>query len=138
VLIPTRSFDSSDNPATVISGNLFNKPIILNGYNVSDISWCRRSITHSVAYLLGRPSNKTLESTSAPNLLVTLTNPISNPNYCIIGSGAETSDRTEGLSVAFYPFQPRTNTQFTMSMFGGIDWDGSIYECVYFSFIVYS
>jgi len=136
VLIPDNTNYSSDTPSTVLYGNIHNKPIVINGYNVSDVSWYKKTLTPNSGYLYGvtfTPNNQD----DAPNLLITLTNASSNLNYCVIGSGAETDNRNEEISIAFYPYQLRTSTQFVISMFGHPDFGGSD-ESLYFSFVVYA
>jgi hypothetical protein len=138
VLIPTASNYSSDNSSVVANGNLVNKPVILNGYNVSDVSWTARTIDSSAAWNFGKPA---LGSTKeAINFLVTLTNPASNLNYCVMGSwsetGAQAGNMTDEGIVHFDVLAARLSTQFTCSVNGG-EFSGNPQTC-WLTFAVYS
>lgn len=121
ILIPTASIYSSNNPAVVTNGNLVNKPQVVNGFNVSDVSWCAQTVAVDSNFLNGRPFSRTIAD-NGRNLLVTLSTPASSSNFMVMGSCFE--QVTEYGSVAFYPFQSRTTSQFTMSFGGQMDYSG--------------
>lgn len=131
VLIPTASNYSSDNAATVSTGNSVNKPIILNSYNVSDVSWTARTMHVTSPWSYGKPDNGNTEKQSV-NFLVTLTNAVSNLNYCVMGSwsecGAQPTDLSDEGVVHFNVLARRTDTQFTCSMNGG-EFSGNPQAC---------
>lgn len=127
---------SSNVPAFVEIGNLTNKPQILNGYNISDISWCQRTIYPDAAY--DTFSLSTIDNPKG-NFLVTLSSTSSNLNYCVIGTLMECdysyNDLNSGI-ISFYTAGPRTNTKFTASFMRG-DWN-NINQMVVCNIVVYA
>jgi len=113
-------------------GNSTNKPVVVNGFNVSDVSWTISSIATNRTF----GGYTSIDSFSnGVNFLVTLTNPVPNTNYCLVGTGGEPGNRSELGVITYYPFQQCTTTKFTMSYSGG-DFSGHP-ESDWFSFVVY-
>lgn len=139
VLIPTASNFSSDNPATVASGNSTNKPVILNSFNISDISWTARTQHPDPVYSFGKPDNSNGQKESV-NFLVTLSSAVSNLNYAIMGTWSENGSQATDLSdegvLHFYPLGTRTSTKMTASMNGG-EFSGNPQAC-WFSIVIYA
>lgn len=127
---------SSDTPSTVTNGNTVNIPQIINSYNVSNILWCKRSIATDAAYDV-----LSLGLTEQPrgNFLVTLTNPSSNLNYCVVGTLFECDNSYDDVDsgiMSFFTAGARTSTQFTASFMRG-DWNSSG-QMVVFNMTVYA
>jgi hypothetical protein len=140
VLIPTSSNYSSDTVSTVNNGNVVNKPIIINSYNVTDVSWATRTQVPVSPYNYGKGTSGTEKESI--NFLITMATASNNLNYCIVGSAAETGvltsipDRTDYGFVTFYPMGRRTSTQFTCSL-GGFEFSGNP-QFDWFTFVVYA
>lgn len=127
---------SSDNAATVTNGNTLNKPQIINSYNVSDISWCKWHIASTASY-----DTFSLGLTEEPrgNFLVTLSNPSSNLNYCVVGTLMECDNSYDDVDsgvLSFFTAGARTSTKFTASFMRG-DWNSSG-QMVVFNMVVYA
>lgn len=127
---------SSDIEITVTNGNLINPPQIINSYNISNIVWCKRSIATDAAYDV-----LSLGLTEQPrgNFLVTLSNPSSNLNYCVIGNLFKCDnvyDELDSGILSFFTTGARTSTQFTASFMRG-DWNSSA-RMVVFNMVVYA
>jgi hypothetical protein len=139
VLIPSASNYSSDSPATVATGNSSNKPVILNSFNISDISWTARTIHPTPLYSFGRADNPNGRKLSV-NFLVTFQTTSSNLNYCLTGTWSEVGDsaidKTDEGFMHFFPLAARTSTQMTASVNGG-EFSGNA-QSAWFHFVVFT
>jgi len=147
VIVPTASNYSTNTPADQITGNALNKPMIVAGHNISDVSWAGRDINPAVGFNTITDINTSFVrsfpypytqsyngSTNVGNFIVTLTTAMSDTTYFAFGAGGEQGN--EVFTVMTYPWARRTTTKFTASVRGTGDWSGYP-ENVWFQIVVY-